>query len=514
MSLLEDRILKIIELKEQGLDSSAIAENLGIDKKVVDSYYHSTSEILPHQKPGRKKGLREKNLERIRDLFSAGRTAEEIAKEIGLEKSTVRNYAQSLGIRFSSLTSAVQIRKIRSLALICPSVERIADACGLNISTVKSYASRNNIKLPKARETMLKRKQQIESCINNGFQYIEDVASSLHINPLYCYKLFYRFNMPPLPFRDPKNRLRSRNPRRKEVIDEIIREGVLDSLEKIGNHNKVGLTRERVRQYLEGTNQYTLWEETKKERKKVLEGLLSQILSIHGGLLSQIEHAGLKNASETDQLAYEKTKEYFEDKRFHPKDSSDFIFSLFKDYSTFQKQGKKVPLKWFAEKYDKLPPNIGKIFSRVGSPTLGKPPGKKRVATSDYKKECLERAVEIEMTAPDIGYFLGLPAYILGLFFNRYYKGDKQRPCVNREIIKFGKERNKRVTYRLASQVYEARDAGFSREEIMQTHHLDDKIYAYIMDHEPTISGHIVHSLQQLFPDKPVEKPYVSFALD
>ena len=40
--MLEDRILKIIELKEQGLDSNAIAKKLGLNTTVINNSYDVT----------------------------------------------------------------------------------------------------------------------------------------------------------------------------------------------------------------------------------------------------------------------------------------------------------------------------------------------------------------------------------------------------------------------------------------------------------------------------------------
>jgi transposase-like protein len=46
MALLEDRMLRIIELKEQGYEISAIAQELGLSQTTVDNYYRATQEAF------------------------------------------------------------------------------------------------------------------------------------------------------------------------------------------------------------------------------------------------------------------------------------------------------------------------------------------------------------------------------------------------------------------------------------------------------------------------------------
>ncbi len=90
---------------------------------------------------------------------------------------------------------------------------------------------------------------------------------------------------------------------------------------------------------------------------------------------------------------------------------------------------------------------MSKIIKRVGLIPLAQPHKKVRTVTSPYKKECLERAIEIELPATDIAYFLHLPPYVVDQFFYIHYKGDKKRPQVERSIKRYGKTKDKVLHY-------------------------------------------------------------------
>ena len=67
------------------------------------------------------------------------------------------------------------------------------------------------------------------------------------------------------------------------------------------------------------------------------------------------------------------------------------------------------------------------------------------------------------------------------------------------------------LTYRSASQIYETLDAGFFQKEINESYNEEIVNYAFLKRDE--IQRHIVRSLKQLFLDKHIDKPYITFPL-
>ena len=136
---------------------------------------------------------------------------------------------------------------------------------------------------------------------------------------------------------------------------------------------------------------------------------------------------------------------------------------------------------------------------------------KRTVKTSPYKKGCLERAVRVSMPVGDIAYFLEVPYHIVDGFFSVYYQGKKKRASTEKFIKQVGVLKKDQLTYRSASQIYEALDAGFFQKEINESYNEEIVNYAFLKRDE--IQRHIVRSLKQLFLDKHIDKPYITFPL-
>src|SRR3989344_4070806 len=176
----------------------------------------------------------------------------------------------------------------------------------------------------------------------------EDLAMimGLKISTMLGYAVKENIKLP--PFRDIKNKYK--NVRRNSQIDILIAEARLQSKEEIGN--ALGYSRgERIRQYLVGTNQEKAWEQNKKERKRLLENIMGYL-----------QLTAERNTSEKEKFAFEKTNQFFST---HRQWDYDKFFSLYGDYYEFQNQNQKVPLKWFAKKYDLPQSYVGRVFKSV-----------------------------------------------------------------------------------------------------------------------------------------------------
>ena len=354
------------------------------------------------------------------------------------------------------------------------------------------------------------RKEKINQLIENGVEYSEDIVEELDISTLTLIRFCEKEKIKLLPFK--KSRYSYFNPKRDKKKDRLIKRGL--TLEMIAE--KTGVTRERVRQYIEGTCLYEDWQKSRKyfgtkhsreiKRKEMLGILASQIEQPARSLSSQIEEIARRKVPEEDKLAYEKTEEFFRVRKRRAY-SFDEIFYFFKDYFDAQRKNEKKSVEKFADKYGYWVANVSSFLKEVELSTLVRPNNKKRMKTPKYKKQALERSIPVEITRKDIGYFLKLHSYIAYQF---YYKGNKKRPKFSNRI--FGSGPSKSIlNYRTASQIYEALDLGFTKEETLELLDKNERVYDYATEHKKEISSHIVNCLKQIFPDKKISKPYLNF---
>ena len=127
-----------------------------------------------------------------------------------------------------------------------------------------------------------------------------------------------------------------------------------------------------------------------------------------------------------------------------------------------------------------------------------------RHPTPQNKKEALKRAIDLEMSAGDIGHFVGVERYVAQQNMKRYGR----KPCVRHRPIKyFGLSQF--VNYTLASQVYEAKDLGFTREEIVELLNLDGGVVDYALRNRRKIGRKIKDALKILYPERKSNKPYL-----
>ena len=345
--------------------------------------------------------------------------------------------------------------------------------------------------------------EKIISSIENGAEFIEDLANKIGLSIYTVMNYSYEAKIKPPPYKDRMNRPKC-NPKKDKKRDRLIKRGLpLTILAE-----KFNCTRQNMHRYILVTEQHETWKQSRryfgiKHSKKIKR---KEALGV---LASQIEEIARRKVLENDRLAYEKTEEFF--KMRNRKYSFDKIFSLFKDYYDAKRENKKVSLKKFADKYDFWIPTISVFFKEAGLKTLVAPNRKKRVASPKYKIQALERSISIEMPISDKSYFLVLPHKTVSNF--NIKRNGKISEKVN-PIKRFGIFRKEILMYGNASQIYEARDAGFTKSEILELIDIDDKVYNYAIRHKKEISGYITSSLKKIFPDKLVKNPYIDFSIN
>ena len=127
-----------------------------------------------------------------------------------------------------------------------------------------------------------------------------------------------------------------------------------------------------------------------------------------------------------------------------------------------------------------------------------------RHPTPQNKKEALKRAIDLEMSAGDIGHFVGVAWHVAQQNMERY---GRKRDFACRPIKRLF--RGSALTYRASSQIYEAKDLDFTRDEIAELLGLDNKIVDYALRNRRKIGGKIKDALKILYPERKSNKPYL-----
>ena len=145
---------------------------------------------------------------------------------------------------------------------------------------------------------------------------------------------------------------------------------------------------------------------------------------------------------------------------------------------------------------------VGRILRRVGLETMFRTLD--RHCTPQWKKEAIKRVYNSKVPSADIAYFLDLEPHVVVQNHARLRRKIK----VKYSLYHNSREKGKALNYRMASQVYEAEDLGFNREEIRQLLDLGPKVAQYAFDHKTKIVPVIVRLLQVLYPEEKITTPY------
>lgn len=65
------------------------------------------------------------------------------------------------------------------------------------------------------------------------------------------------------------------------------------------------------------------------------------------------------------------------------------------------------------------------------------------------------------------------------------------------------------MTYRLASEIFEAQDLGFNDDEVKDLVGCSDRIYGYVSENKYEIGWDIVKFLKVMYPGQNVTRPWI-----
>ncbi|MEK6861348.1 MAG: hypothetical protein AABY07_05235, partial [Nanoarchaeota archaeon] len=288
-------------------------------------------------------------------------------------------------------------------------------------------------------------------------------------------------------------------PKPRPEIDELAKQG--KTLKEIGK--AVGLTHQRIIQILGRTGKNELRKEIRKKLK--LEEKLSRLerKRSYQGIASLFTQRMLQLA-EKEGWAYKKAAEYDISKRRinYRATPLEKLIKLFSLYEKALKEDKKLGLIELAKKSGfSYAAQVGKVLKRVGlEPLYG---ARDRHPTSKDKREAIKRAYSF-MQNRDIAYFVGV-----------------NFPVVERAKYHYNLKRSPGIIdgkYRIVSQIYDAKDAGFKLDEIVELlsdykefdRPIVNKDLVRVILKDKTIKEDLVEKLRIMFDDNSINKPYLT----
>ncbi|MBI1972826.1 hypothetical protein HYS50_02370 [Candidatus Woesearchaeota archaeon] len=498
MSLLEDRILRIIELRRLEKDDEAIAKELGIDRGMVSEYEASTKKFI--------------------QLFTASKkysNPETIAKRTGFSLPALDLILSHYHIpivgkerKKPSLDRMADIQK--AITDGASSVGDIAERVHLEPRTIYRYARKARLQLPGIKHhpphlSFKERVQQILAAMKEGADTVEKVTAKLGLSPFTIHGYAHKAHLH-LPVESPTS-LHPRMKRRPE-IDTFIEQGL--PLQAIGA--AVHLSGERIRQYIHATDQYTFYRTKREEKnKKDFESL--SLSSSHDPrfvgrrfqrhIVSLLKARLVQLAAQQETWAAQKAAQHI---ALHCRTTYSYeqLIPFFQRYHETHQQGEKLSLEELGDVLGVFSSEARRILRAVGvAPMYGT---RETRGPSPAIKEALRRGFQSPMSASDVAYFLRVPVYLARQHFHRP-GNDRTR---YRPLLVKGVSSGYRLPYRLASAIYEAQDAGFTAPaEIGQLVDAHQKAVVHALKHRSSLERTIKEALRVLYPSATITKPYL-----
>ena len=366
------------------------------------------------------------------------------------------------------------------------SVDAIAEQVGLASSTVRMYASVAGIELPKKPRTYEKTKEDsynaIRQAVDSGLDSVDAIAEQVGLASstviVYASEAGIELSVN-----------KQKGTKRRPELDELIELGATQV--EIGQ--KGGFTRENARRYINGTGQHEKWIEN---REKVPREQKFRLISALKSMLDYLV--------QEEPFAGQKTFQYVQSTGFNPKTNTSKIrlyelITFFERYKEAKNSGKKLGLYGLTQGLSITAQNAGRILHRVGLEPLY---GNKDIhGIPTEKKEAILRAYGLEMPRDDIAYFLGIPD---GRMRHHIRKIGNKSKISLRNIASI-----RNLTYRLASQIYEAQDLGFNENEIAQLFDKKEAVVNHEIENRELYQKTIINALRVLYVDNSINKPYM-----
>ncbi len=258
-----------------------------------------------------------------------------------------------------------------------------------------------------------------------------------------------------------------------------------------------------VHRYLKRTGQHGLWKENRPKATRARGGYKRGVREQRQKLVDTLAHYAIERAGE-DSWALQKTvQRYLSVQRRNANVPLEKLFKMFSICEEAMSTGRRIT---YAELADASGFSInsvvfGNIMKSVG--VEGDIKVHKKVRLSSQQKASIRDVYEIGLSMRDIAYFTDIFEETVALHVSTKPKG-------RNALVIFGTGSNREyLSYRMASEIYEAADAGFTDQELMEYFDGKSRCVGYALEHRDEIGYTLIRALDLLFPDVKHTRPYL-----
>ena len=466
MKSLDETALAVLRLYADGQGEAGIVRSLGISKLDLKPY---SMLIRLH-------------IESQPDLETA-------AEGLGFGVATIENFLKDI-------SQSGRLRAKKKNEPEEKQIEQIKQAMKYGSDTYREIKKTTGIQYRKLRKLNIrhklgimtiteKRKTAIKKALNDGVDTLEELCERADTTPTRLLDFSKEHGM-----EIPYDRLAPYG--NWTEVDKQIGKGLDQTAIGESVHKSAAL----IQLYIQATNQHSRWKAAKKQKRaKSLE----ELTQARDYLLGIFNAAVDKDAAK-EGWATQKAVEWIRSHKCYRKARVpvNLVFKILQRYETAERQNYRLSLLELGEDTNLNKYQIGRILKEVGlEPLYG---SLDRKVTPKWKKEAIDRAYGTEMSSTDIGYFLALPKYIP---YQRFAAKGRDRTQFAHTNGKF------RGSIKLASQIYEAEDFEFSKEDIAFLLDINPETVRRYLKKRPDNEPRIIAALRTMLPGSVIEKPYL-----
>jgi len=266
----------------------------------------------------------------------------------------------------------------------------------------------------------------------------------------------------------------------------------------IGERNG-GISREAVRQYLVDSRTHTEF----MQKRAVYEGRIrreqQQLREFYSQILFSLKYYVIHLAQhDPAEKAAAQIYAQGELKRIPLKD----LVRFFRRHYKALERSQRVSIDKLTEKssFHHTTARKALVIAQV-PPLYG---SKEFHATPPETLRAVKRAFSTQLSASDISYFLGISPEVT----RRYFRMQGERK-VRLPLKRMSRDEGD-VTYRLASQIYEAYDVGFTIGESVELLDSSERKVRWALEYRDKVEPVLVRTLQKMFRDKEITTPYLT----
>src|SRR3989344_3945159 len=366
----------------------------------------------------------EARVAQIEALVASGvKSAKGISQKAAVGKQTVYAIARKEGIE---LQNPYEARVAQIEALVASGVNTakgISQKTNIRMDNIYQILRKEGLKITRHYSSSTERKKQILDLFHKGVTTYEAMSkeTGLHKGLIKGYANKFGIELKGSYFQI------SQPKKRRPEIDNLILEG--KTLQEIGD--AVGLTRERIRQYINGSGQYDLYRGKRQEIEKIKKEINSNEDTPYNrkrnvkNVANLVRLLGLEK-SKSEPWPVRKSLEYVLSRKginiFNKKNYTvDDILPILKRYEEAKNNNKKLSLEELGAGTRLGFSAVSRVLKEVGlEPLYGT--RERRSPLNNEEKKVILRVKDTKLTSPDVAYFSNLNFWQISQYLERKKK--------------------------------------------------------------------------------------------